>query len=103
MAKVQNVNLSFPGSASPDVVGYKLYMEEAPNEITYDSPSFDLVDNTSVDLSSLPGITSKDGVYNLGITAVDDAGNESSFSLINDVPLDFAAPDPPGEITITRS
>jgi len=50
----------------------------------------------------LPGITTTDGVYNLGITAVDDAGNESSFSLINDVPLDFLAPDAPGEITIIR-
>lgn len=103
MAKVKDVNLSFPGSGSPDVVGYKLYIETAPNPITYDSPSFDLGNNTSIDLSTLPGMTSQDGVYNLGITAVDDAGNESSFSLINDVPLDFAAPDPPGEITIVRS
>ena len=100
--KVKNVTLSFPASGSSDVVGYKLYMEEAPNAVSYTSTSFDLGNTISVDLSTLPGITTTDGVYNLGITAVDDAGNESSFSLINDVPLDFLAPDAPGEITIIR-
>jgi len=103
MAKVKDVTLSFPGSGSADVVGYKLYIVPVPEVIDYDSPSFDLGNVTSIDLSTLPGMTSQDGVYNLGLTAVDDAGNESSFSLINDVPLDFAAPDPPGEITIVRS
>ncbi len=100
--KVKNVTLSFPASGSQDVVGYKLYMETSPSPVTYTSPSFDLGNNTSVDMSTLPGISTTDGVYNLGITAVDDAGNESSFSLISEVPLDFLAPDAPGEVTITR-
>ena len=100
--KVKNVTLSFPASGSQDVVGYKLYMETSPDAVTYTSPSFDLGDSTSVDMATLPGISTTDGVYNLGITSVDDAGNESSFSLINEVPLDFLAPDAPGEITITR-
>ncbi len=102
MAKVKNVTLSFPASGSQDVIGYKLYMEPAPTEVTYTSQSFDLGNNTSIDLASLPGMSTTDGVYNLGITAIDDAGNESSFSLISDVPLDFLAPDAPGEITIIR-
>ena len=100
--KVKNVTLSFPASGALDVVGYKLYMEAVPAAVTYESQSFDLGNITTVDLSSLPGITTTDGIYNLGVSAVDDAGNESSFSLINDVPLDFLAPDAPGEITITR-
>ena len=100
--KVKNVTLSFPASGSQDVVGYKLYMETSPDPVTYTSPSFDLGNSTSIDLASLPGIATTDGVYNLGITAVDDAGNESIFSLISDVPLDFLAPDAPGEITIIR-
>jgi hypothetical protein len=102
MAKVKSVNLSFPASDSPDVEGYKLYLEESPNEVTYESQSFDLGNNTSVDLATLDGMTTRDGNYNIGITAVDDAGNESSMSLISDVPLDFEAPNPPGAIVITR-
>lgn len=102
MAKVKSVNLSFPASNSPDVEGYKLYMEEAPVEVSYDSQAFDLGNNTSIDLATLDGMTTKDGIYNIGITAVDDAGNESSMSLISDVPLDFEAPNPPGQITIAR-
>jgi len=103
MAKVKSVQLSFPPSESPDVVGYKLYMVEAPAVVDYDSPSYDLGDNTSIDLATLDGMTSQDGVYNLGLTAVDDAGNESSMSLLNDVPLDFMAPNPPGAMLITRT
>jgi len=99
---VKNVVLSFPPSNSPDVVGYKLYVQEAPDPVTYDSEDFLLGDVTSVDLATLPGMTTKDGIYNLGITAVDDAGNESSMSKMDDVPLDFVQPDPPGQITITR-
>ena len=103
MAKVQSVNLSFPASDSPDVVGYKLYMEVSPAAVTYESQSFDLGTETSIDLATLPGMTTLDGGYNIGITAVDDAGNESSMSLIDNVPLDFEAPNPPGAIVITRS
>ena len=100
---VKQVTLSFPPSASPDVAGYKLYIEEAPNEVTVDSEMFDIGNVTSVDLSTLPGMTTKDGAYNIGIAAYDDAGNESSMSILNDVALDFVEPDPPGAITITRT
>ena len=100
---VKQITLSFPASDSPDVVNYKLYIEEAPTMVTDKSPSYDLGMETSVDLSTFDGMTTRDGVYNLGVTAVDKAGNESSFSLLNDVPLDFVAPNPPGAIVIVRS
>ncbi len=103
MAKVKGLTLSFPASTSPDVVGYKMYIEEAPNEVTYDSQSFDLGNETTVDIATLDGMSTKDGVYNVGVTAVDDAGNESSMSLAADVPLDFAAPNPPGELSFVAS
>ena len=99
MTKVQGLTISFPASGSTDVVGYKLYLEESPGQVTYDSQSFDLGNVTTIDLATLPGMTTADGVYNLGVTAVDDAGNESSMSVATDVNLDFAAPDPPGPIT----
>jgi len=109
-AKVKDVTLSFPPSGSPDVVKYMLYVIESSTNVedidaggNYTAPSYDLAMATSIDLSTLPGMTSNDGVYNIGITAIDDAGNESSMSVISDVPLDFIAPDAPGAIVITRS
>jgi len=100
---VKNVTLSFPPSAALDVAGYRLYIQEAPDSVTVASEMFDIGNTTSVDLSSLPGMTTKDGTYNIGITAYDDADNESSMSVLNDVALDFVEPDPPGAITITRT
>jgi hypothetical protein len=101
--KVKKLVISFPASPSPDVVGYKLYVEEAPNPVTYDSQAVDLGNQTIVDLSSLPGMTTKDGVYNLGLVAVDDGENESSMSVVEGVHLDFLAPDPPGQIVLERT
>lgn len=101
--KVKNVVLSFPPSGSPDVVGYRLYAQASPDVVGYESPAWDVGNATSIDLSILDGMTTKDGVYNIGITAVDDAGNESSMSILEGVALDFVAPDPPGPIVIERS
>jgi len=110
MAKVKDVTLSFPPSGAPDVVKYMLYVVQSPGDVEavdangdFTAQSFDLGMNTSVDLNTLPGMTSNDGVYNMGITAIDEAGNESSMTTIIDVPLDFVAPDAPGPITITRN
>lgn len=99
MAKIKTVTLTFPASPSEDVVGYKLYMEPEDTAVSHSSPAYDL-SGTTVDLVMvLPGDT--DGLYNLGIVAVDDVGNESDFSLINNVPLDFVPPESPGIGVIT--
>ena len=100
---VKDVTISFPASQSPDVVGYKLYVEEAPTPVTYNSEAVDLGSETTVDLSTVSGMSTKDGTYNIGITVIDDAGNESSMSIANDIALDFVEPDPPGLITVTRA
>ena len=95
MAKIKSVSLTFPPSPSSDVVGYKVYMEPTPAVVTHESPGYSLPGTTDVNLAEvLPGDT--DGVFNLGIVAVDDVGNESDFSLINAVPLDFVPPLSPG-------
>jgi len=101
MAKIKDVTLSFPPSSSADVVGYKLFIETAPDPVTHDSPSHDLGNNTSVLLNTILGTI--DGIFNIGVVAVDDVGNESDFSLMSDVPLDFVPPEPPGALTITLS
>jgi len=107
MSNVKSVTMKFPASGSTDVASYRLYMELAPLPVTYNSETFNINEDPiegiiSVDLSTLPGMTTKDGMYNFGVSSLDEAGNESSLSLINDVILDFVAPDPPGEITIIR-
>lgn len=99
MSKINSKTLSFVPSDSPDVVGYKLYLQETPDAVSYDSQSFDLGTNTSVDLGTLPGLENVDGIFNIGIVAIDDAGNESDMSIASDVPLDFVAPNPPGAIS----
>ena len=103
MSKLKSAILRFPVSGSPDVVDYKLYIEEDPNPVTYNSEVFALGSNVvdghvETDLSGIEGVSTKDGIYNLGVTAVDDAGNESSMSKLDSVPLDFVAPDPPGAL-----
>ena len=100
MSKIKGVKISFPASESPDVVGYKMYMAESPDPVGYNSPSWDLGNVTEVDLSTLEGMTTKDGVYNLGVVAIDDAGNESSMSKLDGVAIDFVAPDPPGSVVV---
>ena len=103
MPNVKSLKISFPASESPDVVGYKLYMAEQPNTVDYDSESWDLGNVTEVDISTLQGMTTRDGVYNLGVVAIDDAGNESSMSIAEGVAIDFEAPNPPGLIVVERS
>ena len=108
MTQVNELYLRFTPSGSPDVVGYKLYLQLAPDPVSYTSTSFDLGNPPAsgspalveLNLATLPGMTTYDGTYNLGVTTVDDAGNESSMRTAEGVELDFVAPDPPGPISV---
>ena len=102
MAKIHTLKLKFGASASPDVVGYKLYIEEAPNPVGYDSKSFDLGNRTEVPLEELAGIQELDGVFNLGLAAVDDGGNEADLQVLENVSLDFFAPAPVSDLQLVR-
>ena len=106
MAKIVSKNLTLPQSNSADVVDYKMYIEEAPTALTYDSPSVslgnDVVDgNIEKDLSEYVSMFPNDAEYNLGFTSVDDIGNESDMVEALNVPFDFVAPNPPGTPIIT--
>jgi hypothetical protein len=106
MAKVRKVTLKFNPSGSPDVVSYNLYHVDTGNVLDYNSPKVDLgkpdpdpdSGKIHVDVSALGVFT--DGRYDIGVTAVDDAGNESSMAVKNDVPFDFVAPDAPSELEV---
>jgi len=105
MSKIQTKTLKFTKSPSPDVVTNKLYLEEVPNEVTYESQSWDVGNNdvdgiVSIDLSTLSGIENIDGIFNVGVAAIDDVGNESSMQTLSNVPLDFIPPEMVGTIEI---
>lgn len=107
---VKPTYLTFTPSDSPDVNGYYFYMEETPNPVDINlsqkwdlgNPPVEADGKIKYDISTLDGITTKDGVYNIGLSAYDEVGNESSLMLINDVALDFIAPNPPSDGAIIR-
>jgi hypothetical protein len=104
MAKIKGLSIKFKQSESPDVVTNKLYLVEMPGPVTYESTSYDIGNTPDVngmivvDLATI--VPNVDGIFNLGVAAVDDAGNESEMSKVDNVPLDFVAPLPPGAIFI---
>ncbi len=106
-----------PGHETAEIKGYKMYMVPCPQAMVREAdgsvkdalvfdlgkPVVDQANKCKVNLAALPGMMTNDGTYNLGICSVDDAGNESSFLVISDAPLDFAAPDAPTDGGILRS
>jgi len=109
MTQVKGMRVRFGLSPSPDVQGYAMYMEEEALVLSYESERHDLTGKYTeegefgvFEMTDLPGMTTKDGIYNLGIVAIDDAGNESSMSIAEGVVLDFVAPDPPGVVIVER-
>jgi len=109
MAQVKGMKITVKKSGSPDVETYALYMQKSPQPVDYQSERFDLTglyveegDNIVFDMTDISDMTTKDGTYNIGIVAIDDAGNESSMSVANNIQFDFIAPDPPGAIIVER-
>ena len=99
MTKLVNKTMRWEESTSPDVQGYKIYLERYPTPVDYDSDSLDVGLVTEINMEDFEVFTTKDDVYNIGVVAYDDAGNESSMSVVENVPLDFEAPNPPGVIS----
>lgn len=104
------VFLTFNKSGSADVQGYKLYAEATPNPVTLQSPSFDLGlpefdadGRCRIDMNTIAGIGVLDGEYNLAVTAYDEIGNESGMLTagLEGVTLDFVAPDPPTNASVS--
>jgi hypothetical protein len=106
MAKIQEKTIRFTPSPSPDVVTNKLYIEESPTQVTYDSQSFDVGNDVvdgyvTVNVAALAGMQNIDGIFNIGVAAIDDIGNESDMRVASNVPLDFVPPEMVGELIIS--
>jgi hypothetical protein len=103
MSKVKNVDISWVASDSPDVVGYRFYYQDVDMFLDYDAPYVDLGNVTTINVAAVLELSGLDGIYNIGITAIDDAGNESAMSIAENIPLDLESPNAPGLITVVRS
>jgi len=96
--------VKFRPSSSLDVVGYKLYWEPAGTPISDVSPQVSVGNppvgmdgKIAVDISQFPQMAAMDGDYVIGVSAVDDFGNESGI-LQGSTTVDFVAPAAPTDL-----
>lgn len=100
--RLSDLILEFEASSSPHIKCYKLYYEESPNPVTYESKHVVIGKKTSVILNDVEELQQLCGLYNLGLVAVDEAGNESCMSRINDFAIICDPPESPGELLFRR-
>jgi hypothetical protein len=94
MAKVKKRRLVWEPSTSPNVIGYKLYWAEE-GDVNYDSPCAMIGNVTEVVLpEEVPSFPIVKGSIELGITAVNEVGNESDMVILA-APFQFSVPDAP--------
>jgi len=98
MAKIAQKTLSWGASSDADVIGYRLRWAIPPALIDYTTPSFDVGKVTQVALP-VTGMPLIDGQLTMGLTAVDDVGNESDIATLT-APFDLVAPAPPTGLMI---
>ena len=99
MAKVKKRRLLWEPSISSNVVGYKLYWAEE-GEVNYGSP-FTMIGNVAevVLPEQVPSFPIVKGSIQLGITAVNEVGNESDMMIFT-APFQFSVPDAPTSPTL---
>jgi hypothetical protein len=96
MAKVKKRRLVWEPSTSPNIIGYKLYWAEK-GEVGYDSPCAMIGNVTEVVLpEQVPSFPVVKGFIELGITAVNEVGNESDMMRVA-APFQFSVPDAPAD------
>jgi hypothetical protein len=99
MAKIKKRRLSWLASSSSQVIGYKLYWSEA-GEVNYDSKCVALGNVTEVTLpDDVDSFTPGYGPIELGISAVDELGNESDIVTVT-APYHFSVPKAPKDLHI---
>ncbi len=98
MAKLASNKVGWNRSSASDVVGYRLRAKEAPGTVDYADPAVDVGNVDQFDFATAPQFAGVDSVFNLGVTAVDDGGNESDISKLDAFPLDLVPPDAPTNV-----
>jgi hypothetical protein len=98
MAKVRTYTLAWGASPDADVVGYRLRWALPPQTVDYTLPYTDVGNVTQVSLP-LGTIPLMDGDITIGLSAIDDVGNESDIAVITS-PFDLVAPAAPTNLRI---
>lgn len=99
MAKIKKRKLVWKSSNSPQVVGYKLYWSDK-GPVDYESPCVKLGNVTEIVLpDAVEGFDKVKGPVELGITAMDELGNESDLVVLK-TPYQFNVPKAPSELWI---
>lgn len=101
MAKIHEHKISWLPSISEDVVGYKFYYVPEGENLNYGSPSVTLgnIDNVIIP-SQVPDFPLVDGNVTIGLSSLDDVGNESDL-VSKTVPFDLVAPEAPTALVVT--
>ena len=99
MAKIRKRKIQWQKSPSPAVVGYKLYWAEM-SPVDYDSESAMLGNVGEIVLpDGVPSFPLVKGAVEIGITAVNEIGNESDMTKAS-FPFQFAVPEAPAHLTL---
>lgn len=99
MAKIKRRKLRWSASESAQTVGYKLYWAEN-GKVDYDSPCEKLGNVTAIVLpDDVEAFRPESGSVEIGITAVDELGNESDLITLS-APYQFSVPQAPEELWI---
>ena len=102
---VKPLIVAFKQSDSPDAEANRIRIAVAGEPLTYDLafdeirplPAADADGFTRIDLSKLQIAAGLDGTYDVGITAVDERGQESPFLVVPNGNFDFSPPSAPTE------
>jgi hypothetical protein len=99
MAKVRKTQITWDAVDSPDVAGYRLYWAVGGG-VDYNSEFLEVGNVTEIILpDDVPSFPLVAGDIEIGVTAVNQRGNESDMSVFS-APFDFTAPRAPGNIMV---
>jgi hypothetical protein len=98
-ARPRKKRLSWGSSATPDVAGYRLYWAVGQG-VDYEAEHADLGKVTTIllpdDIAAFPQVA---GRVEIGVTALNQHGNESDMTVIA-ASVDFRAPEPPEDLRL---
>ena len=94
VGKIRQKKIRWQASSTPGINQYKLYWS-TDGVLDYSSPSLDLGNSNEVVLpEGAPSFPLVNGTLTLGISAVNDAGNESDITEMT-AEFNFVVPDAP--------